>query len=406
MKPKLLVLTSTFPRWKNDTDPPFVYDLSSRLSDYFYVCVHAPHYPGAKAKESMDGINVHRFRYFFSPFEKLAGSTGMLPTLRRNRLYYGLVPFFMTAQFFSLLLLMRRFKPDVIHAHWLVPQGFWAIVVKKFFDVPVVVTAHGADIFGLQHWLFLNMKQYTITSADAVTVVSKVLSERIVEIDPSVNHPAIIPMGVDPKVFNPATADKGIRKRYGINGHLLLYVGRLTEKKGVRYLIDAMPTVLRSHSQAKLLIVGNGELGGDLRIQVKRLALDRQVLFAGSIPNLDLPAYYATADLFVGPSIHAKGGDAEGFGLTFVEAAMSGCLVIGTTTGGIKDIIQENETGFLVPEKNVEALAAKIIYALGHEREVTTLKKTCRNRCIEKYSWKVITKQYEAVFMQCIDSRH
>ena len=100
MKLKLLVVTSTFPRWQNDTDPPFVYELSRRLTDTFDITVHAPHYPCAQTREIMDGMDIHRFRYFFASFEKLAGSTGILPTLHHNKLYYGLVPFFLLAQFF------------------------------------------------------------------------------------------------------------------------------------------------------------------------------------------------------------------------------------------------------------------------------------------------------------------
>ena len=85
MKKKLLVMTSTFPRWKNDTNPPFVYELSKRLVDDFEVTILAPSFPGAKKDEVMDKMTVHRFRYFFSKFEKLAGSGGILPTLKKKK---------------------------------------------------------------------------------------------------------------------------------------------------------------------------------------------------------------------------------------------------------------------------------------------------------------------------------
>ncbi|MBU3940600.1 MAG: glycosyltransferase family 4 protein, partial [Nanoarchaeota archaeon] len=102
MKKKLLVFASTFPRWKNDSIPPFVYELSKRLTKDFDVSVLAPGYPGAKDYEIMDKMKIHRFHYFFRKYEKLAGSGGILPALKKNKFYYFQVPFFMTAEFFAL----------------------------------------------------------------------------------------------------------------------------------------------------------------------------------------------------------------------------------------------------------------------------------------------------------------
>jgi glycosyltransferase involved in cell wall biosynthesis len=397
MKPRLLVLTSTFPRWQDDTDPPFVYNLVKRLTEHYDVIVHAPHFPGADRQEIIDDIHVHRFRYFIRPFEKLAGSTGILPTLRHNKLYLGVVPFFLVAQFFSLLLLVHKMRPDVIHAHWLIPQGFFAVLVKMLFGVPVVVTAHGADVFGLQHNLFKYIKQFIVTRADNVTVVSKALQSTLAEILPPGIAIRIIPMGVDCEIFVPTAKNIAVREKYGIDELFLLYVGRLTEKKGVGYLIEAMPLILKSIPHTKLMIIGRGELDKHLHAQINALALEKHIHCIGSIPNSALPAYYATADIFIGPSIKAEGGDAEGFGLTFVEAAMSGCLVIATRTGGLEDIIKENETGLFAPEKDHTALAQKIIYAFEHPEITKKLKTAGRNRCIERYDWTVIAEQYRKI---------
>ena len=84
IKKKLVVITSTFPRWQNDADPPFVYELSRRLTDRFDVTVLAPGYPGSLNVEEMDDLKVNRFRYFFKKLEILAGSEGILPTLKKN----------------------------------------------------------------------------------------------------------------------------------------------------------------------------------------------------------------------------------------------------------------------------------------------------------------------------------
>ncbi len=309
MKPKLLVFTSTFPRWQNDTDPPFVYELSRRLTDEYDIVVHAPHYPGSKTKEVMDGMDIHRFRYFFPPFEKLAGSTGILPTLRHNKLYYGIVPFFLLAQFVSLLLLVRNIRPDIIHAHWIIPQGFVAVLVKVITGVPVIVTAHGTDVSGLRGPLFNTIKKFTLKRVKAVTAVSRALSKALAGLLPSDSQLEIISMGVDSKTFSSTGNKQLFIEKYGLCGPFLLYVGRLTEVKGIRYLIDAIPLVLREAPTAKLLIIGSGELEEKLTYQVLSLGLTDQIRFTGSVPNEELPVYYATADIFIGPSIVTNSGD-------------------------------------------------------------------------------------------------
>jgi glycosyltransferase involved in cell wall biosynthesis len=370
------------------------------LTDTYIVTVHTPHYPGAETEEKLDGMQIHRFRYFFSPMEKLAGSIGILPTLKKNKWYYGVVPFFLLAQLVSLLLLVRKIRPDIIHAHWVVPQGFIAVLVKMVTGVPVVVTAHGADVFGLQGLLFKTIKRFTLQRVCSVVAVSSVIASVLTELLPSTSKPVVIPMGVDSEVFHPDKTDRIVRAQYAVKDYLLLYVGRLTEKKGVQYLINAMLPVLRDIPNVKLLIVGGGELDEELTEQVLRLGLEEHVKFAGRCPNAELPAYYASADIFIGPSITTPQGDTEGFGLTFVEAAMSGCLLIGTDTGGIKDIIKDRETGFLVSEKSSTALADAILYAVHHKLEVNALRVKSRAVCIENFDWKVIARKYSNLLGQ------
>jgi glycosyltransferase involved in cell wall biosynthesis len=230
MKPKLLVTTSTFPRWADDTDPPFVFELAKRLAGDFDIIIHAPHYPQARTSEVIEGIAVHRFRYCPGAFEKLAGSQGILPTLKRNKTYYLLVPFFLAAQFFSLVFLVRRIRPTLIHAHWIIPQGLAAVIMNRLFGIPVVVTAHGGDVFGLQHPFFLKIKQFVLSRATMVTAVSSALRTIILRDNPGIDV-AVIPMGVDAQVFMPGKTEVDIRKHNDIGGKLILYVGRLSEKK-------------------------------------------------------------------------------------------------------------------------------------------------------------------------------
>lgn len=399
MKQKILVITTTFPRWENDTDPPFVYELAKRLTDDFDITVHTPNYPGAARQEFMSGINVHRFRYFFEKFEKIAGQTAILPFLRENRRYLAILPFFLFFQFISLAFLVRKIKPAIIHAHWLVPSGFFAICIRILgCKVPVVVTCHGADVFGLQSSIFKFIKKNILACVQGITVVSNALKEELVKLTGSGELIEIIPMGVDSELF--------CRTRYLQNMHehqktgtSLLYVGRLTEKKGVRFLLEAIRKVLDRGHNVSLVVVGDGEQKESLLTLKDDLDLGSCVKFKGAIPNTELPQIYAMADIFVGPSIVTRDGDSEGFGLTFVEASMSGCFLIGTMTGGISDIIEDGISGLLAKSGNSEDLADKIAWAINNPQLVKRYKKVSIEKNVKNHDWNIISNRYLDIFL-------
>ena len=396
-KKNLLIVTSTFPRWANDTDPPFVFELAKRLTDTFNITVLTPNYPGAIPHENIEGIKVYRFRYFLKSHEKLAGSEGILPTLKRNRFFYLLVPFFILAELTTLLKLIRKTKPDIIHSHWILPQGFVSTIAHKMTGVPFVLTTHGGDIYGLQGKFASALKGYALRKASIVTVVSKDIQKTITQKYGVDVHTKVISMGVDSILFHPDKNDPRIREQFDIKGPFLLYVGRLSEKKGVRYLLEALPSILEKIPDCKLLIVGTGELNQELRKQAESLNLSNNAVFIGAVPNNELPSYFASADVFIGPSVVVAGGDTEGFGLTFVEAAMSGCIVVGTNVGGISDIIEDGETGFLVPEKDPKAIAEILVRVLQDPSKINSLKHHARERMIQQFDWQSIADRYATI---------
>lgn len=374
-KKRILVFTSTFPRWKNDTIPPFVYELEKRLAKDFEIHILAPHFPGAKNTEIMDKLKIHRFHYFFEKFEKLAGSGGMLPTIRANKFYYLTVPFFLFFEIIAALKLVKKLKPDIIHAHWIIPQGLTAYINFMINKTPYVITSHGSDLHSLG---LVFLKKIILNKAKKITVVSSYLKEEIKKIDPNLlAKTEIIPMGVDTKQFNPNKYNESIKKKYGITGKFLLFVGRLAPEKGVKYLIEAMPLVLKKLSDTKLLIIGGGPLEQELKDRVNKLNIESDVIFLGPIKHDHLPLYFATADIFVSPSIK------EGFGLTFVEGLMSGCSVIGTNIGGIVDIIPKSNQ---VKPKNKLELAKKIIEELK--------KPKIKEIANTSFGWAFICKKY------------
>lgn len=181
------------------------------------------------------------------------------------------------------------------------------------------------------------------------------------------------------------------------NNGSLLFVGRLVEKKGLRYLIDALPLILKKHPQASLRIAGDGPEKGTLQLQSKRLGINDHVRFLGAVKNKSLPDLYRTADVVVFPSVIAGGGDREGFGLVLVEALGCECATVVTDLPAMQDIIVDGKTGFVVPQKNVQKLAEKIVSLLDDPEMGRSVGKEGRRFVVERYDWNIIAKQYAAL---------
>ena len=405
---RALVLASTFPRWQGDTEPAFVYNLCRGLQADFDVTVLAPHAPGASLREEWQGMEVVRFRYFWPErLERLAYG-GILPNLRRNRWLWLLVPLFLAAELIAALRLVRSHRPDVIHAHWLLPQGLVAAAAGLITKTPVVITAHGGDLYGVRGRVQDALKRWALRRAIALTAVSSDLARVMADLvggsrgSPRSGRPRVevISMGVDTQRFRPDARDERLRRTLGVSGPFLLFVGRLAEKKGVRYLLEAMPAILGNLPAAKLVVVGDGPLRGELESLSRLLGIEESVVFVGGKRQEELPPYYATADVFIGPSIVVSGGDTESFGLVFAEAMASGCAVVASDVGGIRELVREGETGLLVPERDPAAIARAVCALLADDELRRRLAAGGRSRVKRRFEQRSIANRYARVLRE------
>lgn len=395
---QLLILTSTFPRWENDEDPPFVFELCKRLTADYGVHVLAPHFPGSRRKSNLSGIQVRRFRYFFSPLEKLAYHGGIVPKLKKNPFLYMLLPCFIMGELLALIKLLRHQQFDLIHAHWLIPQGLVAILACSLTGskIPLLFTSHGGDLFGLQGNITNKIKKEVILKSDALTVVSKNMIKEIKRIAGEHKRGYIIPMGVDLKSrFVPSESRR--------NSNTLLFVGRLVEKKGLYYLIHAMPAILKKHPQINLMVAGDGPERVNLIKMCENLGISAHVRFLGAVKNNRLPELYQKSDVVVFPSVIAEGGDQEGFGLVLVEALGCECAAIVTDLPAMQDIIVHGKTGLVVPQKNIRKLAEKVILLLDDQKLRDSLGREGRRHVLQNFDWTIIVEKYKKLINSIID---
>jgi glycosyltransferase involved in cell wall biosynthesis len=354
-RPRLLVLTSTYPRFPGDPQPAFVHELARRLKDRFEIDVVAPHAPGLAQKEVLDGVRIHRFRYAPGRLEDLAYDGGMLNRLRARPLRWLLVPFYLTAMVLTARRLIKRRGHAVIHAHWLIPQGLAALFCRRVGGrrVPVLCTLHGGDLFGLDVGWANRLRASILARLDAVTVVSEAMRQRVQALGRNLPESAVIPMGTD--LTDRFTPDPTVSRE-----PFLLFVGRLVRKKGVDLLLDAFASITGDHPELTVVIVGDGPERTALEAQANGLGIDGRVRFLGSVRNDHLPDLCRRATAAVFPFRKEATGDQEGFGLVVVEAMGCGCPVVCTDVPAVRDIFPETEVASLIPPESSSELASVI----------------------------------------------
>lgn len=384
---KLLVTASTFPRWAHDTEPRFILDLCKALSTFYEITVLVPNTPGALDEEVIEGIHVRRYHYFpIHKWETLCYPGAIVPRIKEKKIRALLVPFLFISLFFNIYKYKDQY--DLVHSHWLIPQG----IIQAFFKKPYLVTGHGADVTSLNKGVVKYLKLRCLKKAKSITLVSNQLREELLRVDAfnlqNIKEKIkVVSMGVNIKDFGENYRIENFFNQG--NSKVVLFVGRLAEKKGVSYLIEAMRNV-----DAILIIVGDGPLREQLKNQ--SLEYKEKVVFLGPKSHEDLKNIYASADIFVAPSITAKDGDKEGFGLVILEAMASGLPVVGSNSGGIPTIIKDGINGFLTEEKNSMDISEKINILLNNPNLYEKMCIAAINSA-QQYDYKVIAEKYRMI---------
>jgi glycosyltransferase involved in cell wall biosynthesis len=387
-KPRLLVLTSTYPRWKGDPEPGFVHELSRRLCESFEVVVLAPHAASAAVEEVLDGVRVVRFRYAPERWEKLVNDGGIVANLRKYPAKYLLLPLFCFGQLFAALRMLHRWRPKIVHAHWLLPQGLTAAIARRLLGgPPFLVTSHGADLYALRTPPLPTIKRWVADGAGGITVVSHSMKVELERIGIDASMTDVQSMGVDlTTLFKP---DPAVLRE----DDSLLFVGRLVEKKGLRHLIAAMPKMLRHRSGLRLRVAGFGPEEEVLRAQCLALGLEDTVQFLGPVAQAELPMLYRRASVFVAPFVEAASGDQEGLGLVMIEAAGCGCPVIASDLPAVRDVLDDR-----VPPGDPDALASAVLSLLAESADVRQAKaEALRQRLLAQFDWHAVAERYAQV---------
>jgi glycosyltransferase involved in cell wall biosynthesis len=400
------VMAHSFPRFPGDTHGTFVKSLSEEIAGLGHR-VHVLVPWDAELRQDPDSaLTVHSFRYVWPPSWHLLGySRTLSKDVGMKLAAWALSPLYFWRGERALRRLVRDEKIDLIHAHWLLPNGYIASRVSRTTGVPFASTLHGSDIFMAERAAPLSrMAATALRGASHVTSCSPDLQQRLLRIGGE-QHLEKVPLVANGTDLVPANPDREEpRQRYGVASDepLLAAVGRLVYKKGFRYLLEAAPQIFASHPSAKLVIGGGGELSDELQQQARDLGVADRVIFPGMLSHDQVLELVAAADLFVMPSIRDPGGNIDGLPIVVLEAMAAGRTVVATDVAGMPLAVADGDTGRLVPEKDPTALATVINELLDDDELRHGMGDAARRRVEDELNWGAIARLHDRLYQQAV----
>jgi glycosyltransferase involved in cell wall biosynthesis len=345
--------------------------------------VVAAHSPGLLVYEKIGNIEIVRPRYWWPErLELLRREAGGLPIFwKKYRLArIQILSFFLIH---SITTTIYARSCDIIHAHWTLSAGA-ACLGRWIHRRPVLATVQGSDVLEVpRHPIGAWLTYIVLSASDRITALTNALKERVIKLGIKPEKIIVVPNGVDTAKFFP------VEDKYRDN--LILFVGSLIPIKGVRYLLEAMPEVLRSFPEYRLVIVGDGPEAGALKRRANELGISNNVEFLGFQSQDRVRTLMQRARVLVLPSLQ------EGMGVVLVEAMACGTPVVASRVDGILDVVTP-DVGVLVPSADPKRLAEGIQAILADPIRWKEYSRNARARAVESYSWDHIAIKFIEVY--------
>lgn len=371
----ILVLTSTLPARPGDGTPEFVLTLSRKLSRSACVTILSPRVRGGV--DRVDAVEILRFPYFPAAMESLA-SDAILPELKRRPWKIIEAGSLLVSFVWNAVRTCRHLRPDVVHAHWIVPGGLAAWVASWITRTPYIVTVHGADAYALNGRLARWLRGLVIARAQRVIPVSRDIAS-VLGLDTS----TALPMGIEVDTWD--LPRQPVKRLCGS----FVFVGRLAEKKGLTIALRALAKLPDAH----LTIVGDGPERTKLETLTKRLRIGNQVTFEGAQPHGRVIECLRKANAALIPSVVASSGDQDGTPLVLAEALALGTPVIASRLGGIVDVVDDTVAS-LVPPGDVDKLAEAMSFAMANQQMVEERAARARSGALKTVDLSMVANKY------------
>ncbi len=394
---RLLILTHNYPRFRGDFAGVFISLLARKLSEHnISPIILAPHDAGLPEYEVMDAVPVYRFRYAATDAEEIIAYRGAMHQLVLGSVS-GIFQFkrFLDSFRTAALKIIREQQTQVISGNWLVPSGIVMKTIAAKTDLPMLLSSHGTDIRLMSKYAKLSRHYFggLTKRLHRWTVVSSYLRDEIAAMEPSVkNLLEVLPVPHDETVFY---LDPAIQR----DGNLVVAVTRFTDQKRVDFLIKAFAMVTEKHPAARLELYGSGPLQQQIEELITHFGLQSSVSINPPIPQEELRRVYNRAAISVLNSYR------EGFGLALSEAMMCGACAVGTRSGGIVDIIEDNQTGRLVDRDNSSRLADTLLDLLKNPSKRMALAEAGHAKAHATYASGPLAARFASLVLEAASTR-
>lgn len=281
---------------------------------------------------------------------------------------------------------------DIVHLHGTIAPVL-PYLALKYSSAKNVVTFHSAHEGSLGYVVWEPVLEQYFRKIDGMIAVSEVARDSVSKYFPGEYR--IIPNGIDTQRFNPDVKPMEVLEQFSPK---ILFVGRFEPRKGLKYLLQAFPSVIKNFPTAKLIVVGRGFLERYYRRYVEE-HIKEHVIFCGHVSPDDLPRYYASCDVYCSPATGA-----ESFGIVLLEAMATGKPIVASDIPGYKKVMTEGEEGLFFRVCNHESLAEKINILLRDQKRMQMMgqkgQKTART-----YDWRTVTKQVEQFYKELLEKQ-
>lgn len=365
------------------------------------MTVLTPHAPGVRPRWEDGGVEVLSFRYAPQRQEVL-GYGRSLNADEKVRLRAAMVaPLYALAARRAVRRLLEAGRFDLLHAHWVVPNGLVAHPVTA--GVPLAVGLHGSDVFLAERPLLRSLVARALRRTTLLTGCSPELVRRVCDLGFDGRRARVIPYGVDTREFSPVATSRGPwRARLGIppEAVLALSVGRMVTKKGYQVLMEALPRLMATHSDVHIVLAGGGDRLEEFRQAAA--AWRERVHFPGSVLRDTLPDLFRAADFFLLPAMHDPKGNVDGLPNVILEAMASGLPVVASGISGIPLVIEDGVEGILVPEQQPDELERALRQLFRDADKRARMGRAARRKAERELTWAAVARRYRSAYEEAL----
>jgi glycosyltransferase involved in cell wall biosynthesis len=420
------VLTHNYPRFPGDFSGTFIEALCQEFArQEQQVTIWAPFDPAYQKAEDrrqedrktgrQEALDLRLYRYAFSDQAHTLGYMRTMQSdlaLRRNSYWLG--PAMMVAGMATVTREARRLRPDLLHAHWLLPNGLIGAVASRLLGIPLVISVPGSDAqVANANPVFRALARFAMRQASLMTANSADLRDAVAALDPTVLHKFdLILYGADPTALKPdPTGVTDLQAHWIANQPItqsslqdkpchpviILCVGRMVYKKGFDTLIRALAEPPLRDQDVLAVMIGEGDQKAEWQALAQALGVNDRLRWVGNVPKDKIGVYYNACDVLVNPSVRKP---VDGLNVCVLDAMSCGKAVVGSTVAGNPLAIVDGETGFLTAEGDPAALAAALAKLAADPALRQRMGAAARQRIETELGWPPLVQRYLAHFQR------